>query len=115
MCTAVLGGGAAYPPEIFGRTGSLKEYLSIHNPKQKQSDRYGRLGTWMMEQIRRYVELYNVTIVEYAGAVIGPAFEQPGRASTNRPWITLCLRRGPTGEAGRHDRRAALSGGATAA
>lgn len=65
---SILGGDAAFPPEILGRTGSLKEYLSIHNPKMKKADRYGRLGTWMMGQVRRYVNLYNVTIVEYAGA-----------------------------------------------
>ena len=62
-------GSSAYDPKVFGRTGSLKEYLAIHNQKANKRDRFGKLGSWMMNQIGRYVDKYNATIIDYAGAV----------------------------------------------
>ena len=62
-------GSSAYDPEVLGRTGSFKEYLAIHNRKANKRDRFGRLGSYMMEKTRLYVDMYNATIIDYAGAV----------------------------------------------
>lgn len=68
---AILGSssGSAYPVEQLGQTGSLKEYLLIHNAKENKWDRFGKLGTWFINKVRGFTEAFNVTIIDYAGAV----------------------------------------------
>ena len=60
---------SAYDPKIFGRTGSMKDYLALHTQKANKKYRFGMAGSFLYQQIGYYVDMYNATIVDYAGAV----------------------------------------------
>ena len=61
--------GYAYGQADLGHTASLREYLNANNKKVNPEDGFGELGNHLVKQISVNMALFDVTLIDYEGAV----------------------------------------------